>query len=168
MPTNFLIRTINRDDLVKTKKTRLYKIAHPYDTTRKCVMCINHKPQWFVSEHFKIRMCQRKISFFDVFKTLRFGESLYGKTNYERRTSCVFFDRRSRIIVVTTGNTEVLITCFRSEDDLSFENKIKEYSANVLREEQREERKERKRKEKFKNRSVWKDKNNFGNFIQIA
>lgn len=168
MLKNFLIDTINHNDMLKTKTTRLYNIKHPYDTNRKCVVAINHKPQWFITEHFKVRMRQRKISFFDVFKTIRFGECLYGKTNYERKTSCVFFHRQSKLIVVTTGNMEILITCFRSKDNKSLENKIKEYIENITRESKRDEKMKNKEKQKFKNKCVWKDKNDFENVLTFS
>ena len=166
MLDNFLIRTVNRDDLVRTKRTRLYKIKRPYDKTRKVVVCINHKPKWFLSTHCEHRMQERNISFFEVFKTIRFGESIYGETNLKSR-STVFFDRKSRIIVVTSGNGEVLITCWRSLTDESFEEKIKEYLGNVSLVEEWNVRREKHAKNKFKSKTVWKDDSSFGNFIKF-
>lgn len=166
MLDNFLICTVNRDDLIRTKRTRLYKIKRPYDKTRKVVVCINHKPKWFMSAHFEHRMQERKITFFDVFKTIRFGESIYGETNLKSR-STVFFDRKSRIIVVASGNGEVLITCWRCINNDSLDEKIKEYLSNVSLVEEWNYRREKHAKNKFKSKTVWKDDSSFGNFIKF-
>ena len=120
----------------------------------------------FLSTHCEHRMQERNISFFEVFKTIRFGESIHGETNLKSH-STVFFDRKSRIIVVASGNGEVLITCWRSLTDESLEEKIKEYLSNVSLVEEWNDRREKKSKERFKSKTVWKDDSSFGNFIKF-
>ena len=169
MPRNFLIRTIEKEDLRKTRKSpRVYKISRPYDKVRQFVFCIKHNPHWFITNHFKNRMEQRNITYFDVFKTLRFGESVRGVTYYEGSPNTIHFDRKSRIIILASGNGEVLITCYRAEDDNRMKQKIQQYSHNIKQNSVLDEKKAEYQRKKFQSKTVWKDENSFGNFIKIA
>lgn len=79
-----------------------------------------------MTNHFTERMATREISNSEVLNTFYFGDRMKGK-NYDKTVRNLFYDRKSRIILVASHPKEVLVTCFKFKDDKSFDKKLNEY-----------------------------------------
>ena len=79
-----------------------------------------------MTKHFKERMVKRGVSKSDILSTYYFGTKVKSK-NYDKVTRNLFYNKEERVILVASYPNDVLVTCFKFDDDASFNKKLNEY-----------------------------------------
>ena len=81
------------------------------------------------TKHFKERMHLRGVTEVDVFNTILNGSRMAGGNHRDSEIRTIFYDRKSRTIIVTAKSERIFITCFKADNDVAFNKKLKEYSS---------------------------------------